>query len=118
MSVVDDATARTYYPARTQVQSGTPNGFGKSTTAADSPFADSNKVCILYRINYQTNTAGAGALLIQTHAGSTFMGLEEPTGNIRCTVDFGPEGVRLPAGFRVVTPGTTITNFEVIYEVV
>lgn len=116
MSFTTDATGRTLYPDPHAGAVTSPiNGFGFSTTAGDSPFSDADTECVLYSIS-ATTTANE-TITIQDHAGNEIAAMSCGSSRISSNYDFGPEGIRLKDGFRIVTGGSADASFILVYDV-
>ncbi len=115
MSFVGDSTARTLYPAPALENVTSPQvGWGITTTASGSVFAGTSKDAIIYAVN---SSSGIATLTFQRHAGGTLFQLSAGTSGIGSGYTFGPNGILIPGGFRIVSAATS-DDWTIVFDVV
>jgi hypothetical protein len=91
--------------------------YNASTTAGDSPFAAGDREAVIMAVSVVAEATGR-FIVLQTHAGTVISAFRAGSGGNGASYEFGPEGLRVPDGFRVVTDGaSTSMSFVVSYDV-
>lgn len=116
LAIEDDGTPDAFYPDPSAGTQTTPDGYNYSTTSTDSPFDAGTKDVLIYSIT--VSGAGVADWALELHGGSHVGIFRNGGSSIGQTYSFGPEGIRLPGGFRISSEGSTGSRIAVAYEVV
>lgn len=107
-----DAPADDYYPAPGMADS---VSWGASTTSTDSVFDDDESDAILRSILVCNTDAGSPTVIIRDADGSVVMSWTQGT-NYAQDILLGPDGVKVPGGFRVQIVGGADAYLMVVYD--
>tara|TARA_R110002020_G_scaffold167780_4_gene356264 strand:- start:3693 stop:4088 length:396 start_codon:yes stop_codon:yes gene_type:complete len=120
MAFTNDSVSEAVYPRPgVGVVANEPkDGYGITGVLGNSPFGNSSgtKDAILYSVN---GSNGPGNLILQSTSGDSLMTFQGgPLTAVGVTYEFGPDGIRIPGGFRVKTQADKSDTWVITYEVV
>ncbi len=118
MAFVSDGKGAIVYPdwQAGSVAASPFSGYNITAAEDDSSFFESGKDAIIYSIT-ASRTDSAGAALLGRLSGEAIMSLSPgSTGGVGRSYTFGPNGIRIPGGFRFDS-GSTASSWVIAYEV-
>lgn len=102
----------------TEITNGEGYGVGDDITESVFNPGTTGKDAIIYAITVYSATANTIAELRPFGAVSPIIECPSGASGIMNIITFGPEGIRIPNGFAVFTPGTAAVAVGVVYDVV
>ncbi len=101
-----------YYPDQSASPAAT--YYNATTTSGDSDFAGGSEDAIIYSLVCTVASTSLKRVVLQTATGVPVAELS-PSGNAPSVLDFGPDGLRVPGGFRVNVT-TAVAELTIVYD--
>ena len=108
------ATAVAHYPDQGAAATSTLHHAATGRAGTDFP-TDGSQDAIIYGIFATQGSASAVTIDIIARSGSATVARVSVSGAVPASVDFGPQGLRVPGGFTV-TPSADTVNIIIIYD--